>query len=152
MDGGSLLLVADLDGDGDTGSSTSEISERIFTCDPNIENPVKIWMNDFDENGTIDKIITPELSMERSAGFNETELTEQIPSLKKKNLKHQEYATKSIQELFHQKKSIRRLVKQFNYALSCIAINDGNGKFTIPELPCDGTIIICQCYSGIGCR
>jgi hypothetical protein len=62
------------------------------------------------------------------------EITDQIPSLKKLNLKHQDYATKSVQELFGD--DIKKAtVKQVNYQASCIAYNDGKGNFNIKKLP-----------------
>ena len=36
---------------------------------------------------------------------------------------------------FHQILLNKSLVKQFNYTSSCIAINNGNGNFTIEKLP-----------------
>jgi hypothetical protein len=60
---------------------------------------------------------------------------EQIPGLKKQNLKHSDYATKSIQELFSPEMIKSAIIKQFNYSPSCVAINNGNGKFSIKELP-----------------
>ena len=47
----------------------------------------------------------------------------------------QQYAKKSIQELFPADLLNKSLVKQFNYTSSCIAINNGNGNFTIEKLP-----------------
>jgi len=58
-----------------------------------------------------------------------------MPSLKKENLRHHEYAKKTIQTLFKPELIKSADVKLFNYSSSVIAWNDGNGKFTIQELP-----------------
>jgi hypothetical protein len=63
------------------------------------------------------------------------DLTEQLPSLKKLTLKHEDLATKSIQDLFPADLLAKSLVKTINYSASCIAINEGQGKFTIRKLP-----------------
>ena len=62
-------------------------------------------------------------------------MEDQIPGLKKKNLRHGDYATKSMQDLFSRELIQSSVVKQFNYASSCVAINEGNGKFSIKALP-----------------
>jgi len=58
-----------------------------------------------------------------------------MPSFKKKNLKHHEFAKQTIQTLFEPELVRFASVKMFNYSSSVIAWNEGNGKFTIQELP-----------------
>ena len=91
-------------------------------------------MSDFDQNGTVDKIFTKTDHGKDVPVFTKREITDQIPSLKKLNLKHHEYATKTIQQLFG--KDIEKArIKQVNYSASCIAYNDGKGHFSIKQLP-----------------
>jgi hypothetical protein len=59
----------------------------------------------------------------------------QLPSLKKRNLKHAEYAKKSIRELFPPNLLDSSLVRQFNYPGSIIAFNEGGGQFSVQPLP-----------------
>jgi hypothetical protein len=58
-----------------------------------------------------------------------------LPSIKKSNLKNEAYADKPIQELFPAAVLGKAQLKKFNYVSSCIAINNGNGSFTIQNLP-----------------
>jgi hypothetical protein len=58
-----------------------------------------------------------------------------MPSLKKENLRHREFAVKTIQTLFKPALMQSAIVKTFNYSSSVIAWNEGTGKFTIQELP-----------------
>jgi hypothetical protein len=67
--------------------------------------------------------------------FLKHDLEMQIPSLKKQNLKHSDFAKKSIQDLFPAALLDSSLVRSFNYPASIIAINEGNGKFSIQKLP-----------------
>lgn len=67
--------------------------------------------------------------------FLKRDLTEQLPYLKKKNLTFGEYAKKSIRDLFGKEAMKKARVEEFNYAPSCIAINNGQGKFEIQILP-----------------
>jgi len=67
--------------------------------------------------------------------FLKKDMEEQLPGIKKENLRNEIYADKSIQELFSKELLAKAVVKQFNYNKSCIAINNGNGNFTIEPLP-----------------
>ena len=67
--------------------------------------------------------------------FLKHDMEDQLPSLKKKNLKHADYAKRSIQELFTRQQLDSSLVKTFNYCSSIIAFNEGNGRFRIQRLP-----------------
>ena len=58
-----------------------------------------------------------------------------MPFLKKNNLRHETYASRSIAELLPAAVLEKALVRQFNFAPSCLAINRGNGQFSIQLLP-----------------
>ena len=128
------LEASDLDGDGDLDLILGNIGENFY-LQPDQQHPVKMWIRDFDQNSTIDKIITRNIDGKDKPVFLKREITDQLPSLKKQNLKHAEFAKNSIQELFSTITLDSAEVKKFNYTSSCIAINDGNGKFTIRKLP-----------------
>jgi hypothetical protein len=76
------------------------------------------------------------------------DLQDQLPGIKKQNLKNEEYAKKSIQDLFPPEVMNKSVVKQFNYASSCVAINNGNGNFTIQRLPAFTQF---SCVNAISC-
>ena len=130
------IAVADLDGDGDEDFVLGNIGENFYLR-PNGDEPVKMWVNDFDKNGVTDAIMTRTVDKKDVPAFLKRDLTDQIPSLKKQNLKHVDYANKSIQELFPSELISSADIRQFNYSSSCIAYNDGNGKFTIQRLPAE---------------
>jgi hypothetical protein len=68
------------------------------------------------------------------------ELTDRIQSLNKQNLRHEEYAKKAIQDLFSKEIIKSSQVSIYNYVSSCIAWNDGNGKFVLQVLPFDAQL------------
>jgi hypothetical protein len=96
---------------------------------------VKLWVSDFDNNGVTDKILTYTIDGKDKPVFLKHDLEDAMPFLKKNNLKHADYATKSVQELIPPEALNKALVKQFNFSSSCVAINNGNGKFTIQKFP-----------------
>jgi hypothetical protein len=94
-------------------------------------------MNDFDRNGVIDKIISKTADGKDKPVFMKREVQEGLPGLKKQNLRHASYATKSIRDLFTEEQLSSTIVKQVNYSSSCIALNRGNGHFELRPLPHD---------------
>jgi len=142
-----FVAVADLDSDGDNDLVLGNCGENFY-LNPTSGNPVKLWINDFDQNGTADKIITRTIDGKDVPVFLKRELTEQLPSLKKQNLKYAEYATKSVQQLFSKEAINKSEVREFNYASSCIAINDGKGNFTVQALP---PMVQLSCVNAILC-
>lgn len=128
------VAAADLDGDGDQDLILGNIGENFY-LKPDKETPVKMWMSDFDNNGITEKIITRTVNTRDMPVFLKREMTDQLTSLKKQNLKHEDFAGKSIRELFGSDLIKNSTVKQFNYPSSCIAINEGNGRFHIKKLP-----------------
>lgn len=99
------------------------------------ENPLKLFINDFDDNGTIEQIATRTISGRDLTINLKKELASQIPSIKKHNLSYAEYATKSFQDIFSKEVIDKSIQKKVTTQESCIAINKGNGKFQIQILP-----------------
>jgi hypothetical protein len=67
--------------------------------------------------------------------FLKHEMERQLPLLKKKNLKHKDYAQKSVQDLMPPGSLDSATIHTFNYSRSIVAINQGNGNFIIRLLP-----------------
>lgn len=128
------VAAADINEDGKADLVLGNIGENFY-LHPDTKNPVKLWMADADGNGDVDKILTRTVDGKDKPVFLKNDLQEQLPSIKKENLKHQDYAQKSIQDLFQQEILNKAVVKKFNYPSSCVAINNGNGKFTVQKLP-----------------
>jgi hypothetical protein len=128
------IAAADMDGDGDQDLVMGNIGENFYLR-PDNANPVKLWINDFDGNGAVEKIITRTINEKDMPVFLKREVTEQVVSLRKQNLRHAEFAKKSIQELFKEDVLNQSVVKQFNYCSTIIAFNEGKGKFSVQKLP-----------------
>ena len=98
-------------------------------------NPMKMFVNDFDSNGTIEQITTRTIGGKDIPVHLKSELAKQIPVIKKKNLSYTDYSKKSFQELFSGSIINNSIQKTVNIQESIIAINKGNGKFEIKTLP-----------------
>ena len=128
------VAVKDVNGDGKPDLILGNIGENFY-LHPDSAHPVKLFINDFDLNGITDKVLTSTINGKDMPVFLKHEMEDQIPSLKKQNLKHAAYARKSIQELFPSDVLDSAAVKLFNYSPSIVAINQGNGQFSIRKLP-----------------
>ena len=127
------MAVADVDKDGDMDLILGNLGENFY-LKPDSANPVKLWIKDFDNNGNVDKVFSRTENGKDVPVFMKKDVTDQIPSLKRLNLKNADYATKTIQQLFGTGLEGAQ-VKQVNFAASCVAYNDGKGHFTIKKLP-----------------
>lgn len=127
------MAAADLDADGDLDLILGNLGENFY-LKPDASHPVKLWVKDFDRNGLTEKVISHVKGDKDVPVFLKKEITDQVPSLKKMNLKHKDFASKSIQDLFE---SGADDAKHYDVvqSSSCIAYNDGKGHFTLSPLP-----------------
>ena len=137
--------ATDVDGDGDLDIVLGNRGENFYFTGSK-KSPIKLWIRDFDDNKTIDKIMTKTINGKDMPIQLQDELTKQIVSLKKKDLKHKEFASKSIQDLFPNMR--QSFVQRANYFKSVVAINEGDGKFTLQPLPDE---VQFSCISDIYC-
>jgi enediyne biosynthesis protein E4 len=128
------IAATDVNGDGHTDLVIGNTGENFY-LKPTKEAPVKLWLNDFDGNGTAEQFLTRTVNNKDMPVFLKREITDQFPGLKKQNLKHSDYAVKTIQDLFGEEVMGRSKQLTFNYCPSIIAINDGKGHFSIQALP-----------------
>jgi enediyne biosynthesis protein E4 len=141
------ITPADMDGDGDLdfviGNQGSNLHYK-----PQPGQPMKLWVNDFDNNGTYEQIITQQLGGKDMPIHQKSEMTTQMVSLKKQNLKASEYAKKSMPELFAPSVLKNTTVREAGSSESVIAINNGNMNFTVRPLPMRSQL---SCVCGIAC-
>ena len=128
------IRTGDMNGDGKTDLVLGNIGENFYLR-PTKEEPVKLWLNDFDKSGTMDQFLTRTVDKRDVPVFLKREITDQFPGIKKQNLRHAEYAKKDIEQLFGKELVESSKQRLFNYCSSVIAINEGNGKFRIEKLP-----------------
>lgn len=128
------LKSIDVDNDGDMDLVMGNRGENFYFT-ANADEPAKLWVSDFDNNGTTEKIMTRTINGRDMPLTLKKELTDQLPLLKKQNLQHVEYANKSIQDLFSAEAISKAEVKTATYFKTAIAINNGNNQFTLQALP-----------------
>ncbi len=128
------IAAGDLNGDSKQDLILGNIGENFYLR-PDSAHPVKMWLNDFDHNGTTDQFRTSTINGKDMPVFVRRDVTDQFPYLKKENLKNNDYAGRTIQQLFGKELIETSTISEFNYCSSIVAINDGSGRFSIQKLP-----------------
>ena len=101
----------------------------------NKENPIKLWLNDFDKNQYVDRILTSFRDGKDFPIALKKDLQDQIVAIKKENIKHVDYAKKGIRDLFDGESMSSATSKIANKSESFLALNKGSGDFEIIDLP-----------------
>lgn len=127
------MKVADVDKDGDLDLIFGNIGENFY-LQVNDQKPSALYEYDFDQNGLPEKVLSRTVNNKEVPVFMRREMADQIPLLKKQNLKHQDYAKKTVQDLFGSNLSKAQKLT-VNYSSTSIAYNNGKGLFVLKALP-----------------
>jgi hypothetical protein len=124
---------ADLDGDGHQDLVLGNLGENFYLR-PSPDQPARLWVNDFDGNGNLDKLISMGSGGRDYPVFMKRDITDQMPSLKSANLKHRDFAGKTVQEILGNKIESTKALN-VTFAATSVAWNNGNGTFKVEKLP-----------------
>ncbi|MGQ8338606.1 VCBS repeat-containing protein [Sunxiuqinia sp. A32] len=128
-----VLQKADLDNDGREDLVVGNLGDNTF-FKASIEEPVRMYVNDFDSNGDLDQIITTYRENKQYPVALKNDLTTQIPALLRKYPKHSDYKEQSISDIFAEDVINNSLVNEVFVNESVVLWNEG-GKFTKQNLP-----------------
>ena len=128
------MSVADLDHDGDMDMVLGNRGDNTY-IKVSPEAPVKMFVNDFDNNGSIEQIFTRYVEGKDKPIALKRELTAQLPFLLNKNLKFAEYAVKSVYELLPDDLVKNSILKEVTISESIVAYNEGENQYRIEMLP-----------------
>ncbi len=127
------LEVKDLNNDGYQDIIAGNLGENsFFTARP--EKPVSMYVNDFDQNGDVEQIITTYRGDKAYPIAQKKELTAQLPYLLKKYLKYSDYKEQTVEDIFSTEQLEHSLKYQVNTTSSTIFWNR-NGQFVEERLP-----------------
>ncbi len=128
------MQAADLDADGDIDFVLGNhgLNSRFRAGQ---DKPVRLYLNDFDQNGTAEQIITTYNGDKAYPLVLRHDLVMQIPELKKKYLKYEAYKEQTIEDIFPPEVLEQSLVLEAFELRSGVMRNEGGGRFTFLPLP-----------------
>ncbi|MCB9301316.1 MAG: VCBS repeat-containing protein [Lewinellaceae bacterium] len=129
-----FVLPYDFDQDGDMDLLAGNLGDNS-KLRPTPEEPVRLYVNDFDDNDQIEQILTYYLDGKEVPFANYKELTKQLVSLKKKYLYSRDFAKASMSELFGEEKLASAKVLEANTFQSMYFENTGDLQFKAHPLP-----------------
>jgi hypothetical protein len=129
-----FAIPADVDQDGDLDFLVGNVGENN-KLKPSPETPVKMYLNDFDDNGQKEQLLTYHLKGREIPFANYEELTKQLVFLKKNFLYANDMAKAPLEDLFTKEKLENGKVWEANNFSNGVFINDGQMNFTFHSLP-----------------
>lgn len=102
---------------------------------PSKEFPVKMWVKDFDQNGSVEQIISHPVDGKNYTVATKDELTKQIPSLKKDFVRYSDFSGKTIEEIFRSLETKDASVLEAHQFESLILYNQEGKGFRHQVLP-----------------
>ncbi|MBP6025108.1 VCBS repeat-containing protein [Ferruginibacter sp.] len=127
-----LPVDADNDGDLDLIAGNLGLNSRLQASK---EEPVRLYFNDFDDNGKHEQVLTYYVQHKQITFSNKGELEKQMPILKKKYIYAADFAKASFSDIFSAAKINTSVISTADYFANAILINNGNLNFTTAPLP-----------------
>jgi hypothetical protein len=128
------LATADFDKDGDLDIVAGNLGLNS-KLKADVENPVRLYVNDFDNNGSIEQILTHMVNGFEYPFNTRDEMTKQMPSLKKKYLSYEKFSKAKFHDFFSSKIIQESKMYEVNELESVYIENKGNNTFCMKPLP-----------------
>jgi enediyne biosynthesis protein E4 len=129
-----FVVPCDIDNDGDMDLVAGNLGQNSrLKASP--KEPVRLYYNDFDENGRKEQVLTYYLAGREIPFASKAELEKQMPVLKKKFLYAGNFAKASLSDLLGADKLDLAEVLTADYFSNALLINQGNLNFEVQALP-----------------
>ncbi|MCI4666632.1 MAG: VCBS repeat-containing protein [Bacteroidia bacterium] len=129
-----MVLAGDFDGDGDIDLLAGNTGKNS-KFKPSEKEPLRLYVGDYDTNDKMDQLLTYYINGKEVPFHNYTELTQQLPYLKKKYLYAKDFAAASPSELIGAEEFAKAQVLEVNYLESVFLENTGDLEFKAHPLP-----------------
>ncbi|MBX2827061.1 MAG: VCBS repeat-containing protein [Flavobacteriaceae bacterium] len=133
------VKMADFDQDGDVDIIAGNwgLNSRLTAS---VEEPITLYLEDFDTNGKIDPILTYFYQGKETTLATKDELAKQLPSINKKYLSYQEFAAADINDVLPLKSTPQDRVKKVVQLGSTYFENQGDNTYISHQLPLEAQV------------
>ena len=113
-----------------------------------MKEPVEMYLNDFDNNGSLDQIICAYQNGISYPVASLDDLEGQISGLDNKFPNYSDFGGKTVLDIFGKNILDQSDVKKAVLFESCLFLNNGDGTFKIKKLPVECSVFTCPRYYG----
>ena len=124
------LLVKDINKDNTPDILAGNLWKNTF-----FKKGMKFYLNDFDNNGTEEQIICQYINQDYYPIVDKDELISQLPYLKKKIVKYENYANARIQDLFSATQLNESYVSELHILETSLFLSQPEGGFDRQQMP-----------------
>lgn len=128
------ITVADLRGNGRKDLVLGNLGLNSY-LKASAKEPVRLYLNDFAKNGTLAQILTFYKNGVSYPVAGRDELIAAIPSLKSKYPSYTSFGAARLEDIIPEADMKSSKVLEATTFASAVALNNGNGTFTLRELP-----------------
>jgi hypothetical protein len=128
------IEIGDFDGNGlpDIALGNHGLNTRFKVS---ATSPLSLFLNDFDQNGSIEHIFTQKAGDIQIPYTLKHELERQVPTIKKKFIRYADYNNKGLNDIFSQEIIDKSIVQEVNNFESGVLLNLGGGNFGWKPFP-----------------
>jgi hypothetical protein len=126
--------IEDFDGNGlpDIALGNHGLNSRFKAS---ATSPISLFLNDFDQNGSIEQIFTQKVGDIQIPYTLKHELERQVPTIKKKYIRYADYNNKGLSDIFSQEVIDKSIIQEVNNFESGVLLNLGGGNFEWKPFP-----------------
>lgn len=133
------LTVADLNGDGAPDLVLGNVGQNGY-LQASSAQPVRMYVHDFTGTGTIKQLITRYVGDEAYPLAGRDELVKLMPALRGKFQSYTAFGASRLEDIFDAGEIAKAEVREAKTFESAVAMNDGQGRFTLRALPLEAQV------------